>query len=245
MSILRKGFYFTTGLLIGAILQKEVISKMTNYIVTRSFQDKNTGENFGIGQTYQATDERRASELEKAGFIAAENSQSAQMAKQQANQTANQGNVQSTNQNQASEPMTIINGKAVPVSQANQAMEQAEAAQRQSGIQAHHDNSSEPVQAGQTAQQQTVQTQAQPTQVNVRPANVQSGGEHLENHLNSGAAAGSTGFQAGAAEMHNLGTSTTSAESQQMANQQTQQSAEQAAQEQQSKARAARTKKAD
>jgi hypothetical protein len=238
-SILKRGFYFATGLLIGAILNKEVILKMTNYVVTKAFQDKITGENYGIGQSYSASNEGRATELEKAGFIAAENSQGAQMAKQSSSQTTNQTNSQSNNQ-AAAEPMTIINGKAVPVSQANQAMEAAEAAQSQTGVQAHHDNSTEAVQAGQTAQQSSAQTQQ--TQVNVRQANVQSGGEHLESHMNS---QGAESYQSAVAS--GMGTSTTSAESQEMTNEQTQQSAEKAAQQsqQQSATKAARTKKAD
>jgi hypothetical protein len=84
---------------------------------------------------------------------------------------------------EAAEAKTVINGKVVPISQAQTAMETAEANVTKTGIQQAHDNSSEPVQAGQEAQNASSQSATQ-AQVNVKQANVQSGQTELETHMN-------------------------------------------------------------
>lgn len=160
---------------------------------------------------------------------------------------------------EAAEPRTIINGKMVPLSQATKAMEMAEAAATQTGIQAHHDNTTEAVQAGQVAQQS--QAQQQEAQVNIRQANVQSAGEHLESHVNQAQSASQqqsqqmsgTRYQEGASELTTKisqasSNMTNQAAEEQKAAQLQQQSAQQpqsAQQQATSKARAAKTNKAD
>lgn len=92
-------------------------------------------------------------------------------ANQANNQAANQANVQAN-----SEAKTVVNGKVVSLAEAYQAEQQAAQQAQQTGVQAHHSNHSEAVQAGQTAQNAA---QQQPTNLNIRQANVQSGQSHM------------------------------------------------------------------
>lgn len=89
----------------------------------------------------------------------------------QANNQTNQANVQAN-----AEAKTVVNGKVVSLNEALQAEQQAAQQAQQTGIQAHHSNHSEAVQAGQTAQNAA---QQQPTNLNIRQANVQSGQSHM------------------------------------------------------------------
>ena len=53
------------------------------YVVTKNFQDKMTGEYYGIGAIYETVSEKRAAELERSGYIAEENTEIAALALQQ------------------------------------------------------------------------------------------------------------------------------------------------------------------
>jgi hypothetical protein len=159
-----------------------------SYVVVKSFQDKTTGEYYGMGESYQAENGQRAAELEQKGYIALENSQQAQYAMESRNQSgAMQGMNQTNAQNaQNAEAYTIVNGKRVSLKQAQAGMEAQEANVTKTGIQQAHDNHTEPVQAGQTAKSQTDQTAQLAEQYNlqsVRQANVQSGQQALEQHM--------------------------------------------------------------
>lgn len=99
----------------------------------------------------------------------------------QNSQKVNQANVEAAKN---AEPKTVLNGKVVSLAQA-QAMEEAfNQTQNQTGIQAHHDNSTEAVNAGQVASQSMSTAEAgaaqQYNQQKVRPADVQSGQAHLQ-----------------------------------------------------------------
>jgi hypothetical protein len=87
-----------------------------------------------------------------------------------------QANNQATSQANE-EAKTVINGKVVSLSAAQAAEQQAALEAQQTGIQAHHDNSSEAVQAGQTASNPATKDTAA---FNIRQANVQSGQSHLD-----------------------------------------------------------------
>ena len=142
---------------------------MTNYVVLKTFIDKETQQQYVKGSTYSPSNEERASHLESGGYIAHEESQMAKT--QQQNQTNVQTNNQMDNQYK-----TVVNGQEVDVKQAQQMQEQFEAQNNQTGIQAHHDNSSEHVQAGQTAQNTQAKARAKKE---VNQVNVQSGQSHL------------------------------------------------------------------
>lgn len=73
---------------------------------------------------------------------------------------------------------TVVNGKTVSVEQAQAAMQAHESNMTETGIQAHHANTSEAVQAGQKAKNAS--------KMNMQ--NVQSGEAHLEQHMNQGQA---------------------------------------------------------
>jgi hypothetical protein len=176
---------------------------METYVVTKSFMDRYTRKYYGVGSIYETTDPERAAELERGGYIAPATTEAAVAAKaqaqqnQQTNQAANQNSeavakAHSEIQNNA-EAKTVVGGKVVSLSAAQNAEAHAEANMKQTGIQAHHDNSSEPVQAGQVASQQG-RTTASSNQENmnktVNPVNVQSGQEHLNQAMN--ASGGST-----------------------------------------------------
>jgi hypothetical protein len=93
------------------------------------------------------------------------------------NQPKNQANVQATNQaNEKNQAKTIVNGQEVTVEQAVQMQQEFEKQNIKTGIQAHHDNSTESVQAGQVAQNQT---HAESKGLNIKQVNVQSGQSHL------------------------------------------------------------------
>src|SRR4051812_15698776 len=111
-----------------------MISKMNNqFTVIKAFRDKETGQSYGVGSTYDSQDQKRAMELEMGGYICEANSQAAKTAKAQA-----QGN-QSLSQNaqqmaqayeqakKANEPKTVVNGKVVSLAAAQAAEAQHEA----------------------------------------------------------------------------------------------------------------------
>lgn len=105
----------------------------------------------------------------------------------------NQANNQQIDQAiiEAAEAKTVLNGKVVSINQAQAAQEAFEAANTKTGIQAHHSNQSEAVQAGQKAQGQTTAATtseaAKQAEMKIKQANVQSGQAHLEQHINQGA----------------------------------------------------------
>ena len=87
------------------------------------------------------------------------NSENAKMGMQNENlqQSQSNGQNQSNQQNQGNQTSlerTIVNGKVVPLSEAQAMEEQFNKQNTSTGIQQHHDNSSEAVQAGQVAQNQ-------------------------------------------------------------------------------------------
>lgn len=110
----------------------------------------------------------------------------------------NQFNQQNQNQAQnqkvdqavveAAEFKTVVNGKVVSINQAQAVLEAQEASVKQSGIQQAHDNSTEPVQAGQKAQGQRTASSsdesARQAEMYVKQVNVQSGQKELEQHMN-------------------------------------------------------------
>lgn len=86
----------------------------------------------------------------------------------------------------AAEAKTIINGQEVSVHDACAAQESFEAQNTQTGIQSHHDNSSEAVQAGQVAQNSALQNMQQNMQrAAIKPSELQSGQSHLASHIQS------------------------------------------------------------
>lgn len=103
------------------------------------------------------------------------------------NQAQNQAQQnQKTNQAAAkyAEAKTVVNGQEVSVKQAQAAEEAFNQQNTQTGIQQHHDNSTEAVQAGQTAQNASSMNQ---TNAAVKQVDVQSGQQHLEQHMQAGA----------------------------------------------------------
>ena len=70
----------------------------------------------------------------------------------QQNQATNQTNQKNQAAAKYAEAKTVVNGQEVSVQQAQAAEEAFNKQNNQTGVQAHHDNSSEAVQAGQTAQ---------------------------------------------------------------------------------------------
>ena len=96
------------------------------YTVLKNFKDMYTNKYYGMGFDYTTEDAERAADLERGGYIAAKDSQAAQMVK--AN-SANQNN-QASGQNQQAndETYTVINGKRVSLKQAQAAQEAQEAA---------------------------------------------------------------------------------------------------------------------
>lgn len=95
-------------------------------------------------------------------------------------QKINQANSQAAQQ---AEPKTVLNGKVVSLQQA-QAMEEAfQQTVNKTGIQAHHDNSTEAVNAGDVAQSASTAEAGAAQQYNqqaVRQTDVQSGQAHLQ-----------------------------------------------------------------
>lgn len=151
------------------------------YVVTHSFQDKLTKKYYGVGSIYETQDESRAFELENGGYITPETTEAARVAKASAQNMQSNAQTQSDVQREI-EPKTVVNGKVVPLKQSQEATAAFEAQNTQTGIQDHHNNSSEAVQSGQVAQQQTNATQVQ--EASIRQANVQAGGENMQQHMN-------------------------------------------------------------
>jgi hypothetical protein len=100
---------------------------------------------------------------------------------------ANQQNHQENNQmvQKQNEQKTVVNGKFVSVQQAQQMEEQFNKQNNKTGIQEHHNNQSESVQAGQIAQNQQ-QVLSQQSGHNIKAVNVQSGQQHLEQFQGQG-----------------------------------------------------------
>jgi len=98
----------------------------------------------------------------------------------QQNQAANQAINQASQKNQAAakyaEAKTVVNGQEVKVKDVQAAEETFNKQNNQTGIQAHHDNSSEAVQAGQTAQNAATMNESK---LNLKQVNMQSGQSHF------------------------------------------------------------------
>lgn len=188
---------------------------MDRYVVTMNFKDRYTGKYYGIGSIFETDNEERAAELERGGYIAPENTEAARFAMQQAelNRQATQNaeevsKAHSQIQTNA-EAKTVVNGKVVSITQAQKAEAAANAEMKQTGIRDIHNNVTEPVEAGQVAsqqQQQGQQQQGQATTASTGNVNydqqvkhVQSGQQHLEEHIsnqnNTGSQSNQTGSQ--------------------------------------------------
>lgn len=101
------------------------------------------------------------------------------------NQANNQANNQAFQEQlqKNSEIKTVVNGQVVPLKEAQMAEQRAaQQVGKKTGIQAHHDNNTEAVEAGQMASG-TSMNQAKET-LNVKQVNVQSGQAHLDQHMN-------------------------------------------------------------
>ncbi len=158
------------------------------YVVVHAFQDKYTRKYYGVGSIYETTDEQRAFDLENGGYIVPDNTEAATAAKAMAKGNANSQEMQQAFKQvqKEVEPKTVVNGKVVPL-KAAQAAEAAFAIKNtQTGVQAHHANTSEAVAAGGLAQQksQAAQMQESATQSSAQYAhNMQSGQQALEKEL--------------------------------------------------------------
>jgi hypothetical protein len=171
------------------------------YTVIRNFQDKYTNQNYSVGQNFNADDQQRAQELEGGGYIAPTNSTMAKDAMAQAENA--QANAQAlanahTKAANKAEPKTVLGGKVVPLKVAQAAESAFDESNRTTGIQKHHDNTTEAVPAGQIAsrsqstaesasaqmynQLQEQEQQAQQNQT-IKAANVQSGQAGMQEHL--------------------------------------------------------------
>jgi hypothetical protein len=103
----------------------------------------------------------------------------------QNNQKINQAHSEAA---KAAEPKTVLNGKVVSLQQAQAAEAAFNQTQNQTGIQAHHDNSTEAVDAGAVAKNQTGREASAAQMYNqqaIRQTNVQSGQQEVEKHLNA------------------------------------------------------------
>lgn len=178
---------------------------MERFIVTKSFQDRYTRKYYGVGSIFESSDADRIAELERGGYIAPENTDMAATAMQegkvQEQAQANAKELASAYEQarQAIEPKTVVNGKVVPLKQAQSAEAMFEGSVKQTGIQQAHNNSTEPVQSGQVAQNSqqnamakglSAENKAQNLQ-QLNVANVQSGQAELEQHMQN-AQGGST-----------------------------------------------------
>lgn len=174
------------------------------YVVVHAFQDKYTKQYYGVGSIYDATDENRAMDLENGGYIVPDNTEAANAAKAMAKgEQAAKANAQELQQayqqiKKDVEPKTVVNGKVVPLKAAQAAEAAFSVKNTQTGVQAHHDNSTEAVPAGGLAQQK-VQSQSQ--QQAQYQANAQSGQQALEKELQ--AAPSSSPNEAANAEAYN------------------------------------------
>ena len=113
----------------------------------------------------------------------------------QQNVQSNQANNQQVQQmiQQSTEAKTVVNGKVVPLKQVQVAEELFNQQNTQTGIQDHHDNSTEAVQSGQVAQnlfgqnmQQALSeamTSMESAKSLMNQANVQSGQSHLDSFM--------------------------------------------------------------
>jgi hypothetical protein len=129
----------------------------------------------------------------KKGIVKMTNEKFNQENIQETNQASNQANNQANNQmveqqiQQRNEAKTVVNGKVVPLKEIQVAEELFNQQNTQTGIQAHHDNSSEAVQTGQVAQNQQILSQAMTNLENaksiINQVNVQSGQQHLEEYM--------------------------------------------------------------
>jgi hypothetical protein len=161
------------------------------YVVVHAFQDKYTKKYYGVGSMYESTDENRAFDLENGGYIVQDNTEMASMAKAQAKgeeyASQNAQNLAEAHKlaQQEIEPKTIINGKVVPVQQAQAAEASFGAMNTQTGVQDHHANYTEAVRAGQISEQafQNAQQAMQRTNGQINQANVQSGQQALEQEM--------------------------------------------------------------
>lgn len=159
------------------------------YTVIRSFQDKYTNQSYKVGESFSINDPQRAKELEGGGYIAGTNTVSAKDAMAQAQNT--QANAQKMAQESnktanSAEPKTVLNGKVVQLKFAQAAESAFDESNRTSGVQKHHDNTSESVPAGQIASrsQSTAESaEVQAAQQTIKQGNVQSSQAHLEQHL--------------------------------------------------------------
>ena len=126
------------------------------YTVLKNFKDMYTNKYYGMGFDYTTEDAERAADLERGGYIAAKDSQAAQMVKEN---SANQNN-QASGQNQQTndETYTVINGKRVSLKQAQAAQEAQEAQATKTGIQKAHNNHTEAVKAGEKGTTNTITT---------------------------------------------------------------------------------------
>ena len=122
----------------------------------------------------------------------------------------NQANNQANNQinqeelQKASEFKTVVNGKIVPLKEAQMAEQRAaQQAEKKTGIQAHHDNNTQAVEAGQMASG-TSMNQTQET-LNVKQVNVQSGQAHLDQHMNQAQPSTTTSTSKGSSKNNKKG----------------------------------------
>lgn len=112
------------------------------------------------------------------------NEQQNQVQQNQTQQTNLQANQQMAQQvKKASEPKTIVNGQEVTIIEAQAIEEEALMQNTQTGIQQQHDNSSEAVCAGQIAQNSDQLMQQYQQHSAVRPSELQSGQQHLAQHV--------------------------------------------------------------
>lgn len=155
---------------------------MTQYVVTKNFQDRLTRKYYSIGSIYETSDDQRAFDLELGGYIAPVNTEMASLAKAEAEANkvdqANAQKVAEANQQakQNAEAKTVVNGKVVSLKAAQMAEAQFNAKNTQTGVQNYHNNTTEAVQAGQVAQQQTqAQARTQATNQQSQQQAVQAG----------------------------------------------------------------------
>jgi hypothetical protein len=168
----------------------EVRKMNEQYTVIRAFQDKYNNQYYSIGETYNTQDETRTRELESGGYIAPYNTTMAKDAMaQQKNAQANAQELAKAHTQAAAntEPKTVVGGKVVPLKVAQAAEAAFDESNRTTGIQQHHDNTTEAVPAGQvasrsqsTAESAEVQARQQQT---VKATNVQSGQQGMQQHL--------------------------------------------------------------
>jgi hypothetical protein len=102
------------------------------------------------------------------------------------NQASSKANQQTNQQTSQELQKTVVNGKVVSLKQAQQIEEQFNQQGQQTGIQAHHNNDSESVPAGQVAQNQNMVQSHSEQQAVINQTNLQSGQSHLEGMQGAG-----------------------------------------------------------